>query len=119
MKRTLTSYLRAVLTIVFAMGLIASSNSRMVTHDVVELSQVVADHHTKTAEHGHSHEDRVDVMHAYHGHAHVVADHDHNIAFLPPRAATAVIPPTPTGWVLSNYAMPDRRSFELERPPRV
>jgi hypothetical protein len=119
MTRTVTGYLRIVLTIALAMGMILSSNSRMVSHDITELAKIVNEHHDEIADHGHAHEDIVDVMHAYHGHAHDVADHDHNIAFLPPRRSSGMMPTTRTNWALASYAMPDRREFDLDRPPRA
>ena len=119
MTRIVTGYLRIVLTIAFAVGIILSSNSRMVSHDITELAKIVTEHHAEIADHGHAHEDIIDVMHAYHGHAHDVADHDHNIAFLQPRTTSGVLLPTRTNWALASYAMPDRRGFDLDRPPRV
>ncbi|MFT6121241.1 MAG: hypothetical protein ACJAXK_003202 [Yoonia sp.] len=119
MIRTVTGYLRIVLTIALAVGMIASSNSRMVSHDITELAKIVTKHHAEIADHGHAHEDIVDIVHAYHGHAHDVADHDHNIAFLPPRTSSGLVLPKRANWALASYAMPDRRGFDLDRPPRV
>ena len=108
-----------MLTIALAVGMMLSANSRSVTHDFTELVKIVAEHHAEIEEHGHSHEDIVDVMHAYHGHSHEIADHDHNIAFLPPREASGALLPTSTNWAVSDSAMPDRRDYGLDRPPRV
>jgi hypothetical protein len=119
MTRIVTGYLRIVLTIALAVGMISSSNSRMVSHDITELAKIVTEHHAEIADHGHAHDEVVSVMDAYHGHAHDVADHDHNTAFLPPRTSSGMIPSTRSGWALANYVMPDRRSFDLDRPPRV
>ncbi len=119
MTRTVTSYLRIALTIALAVGMILSSNSRMAAHDVTELAQIAVNHSDEIDEHGHAHEDIVGVMDAYHGHAHDVADHDHNIAFLQPRTSSGLVLPTRTNWALASYAMPDRSSFDLDRPPRV
>jgi hypothetical protein len=119
MTRIVTGYLRIVLTIALAVGMISSSNSRMVSHDITELAKIVTEHHDEIADHGHAHEDIVDVMDAYHGHAHDVADHDHNTAFLSPRTSSGMIPPTRSGWALASYLMPDRKDFDLDRPPRV
>jgi hypothetical protein len=108
-----------MLTIALAVGMLMSANSRSVTHDFTELAKIVAEHHAEIEEHGHSHEDIVDVMHAYHGNSHEVVDHDHNIAFLPPREASGALLPTSTNWAMSDRTMPDRRDYGLDRPPRV
>jgi hypothetical protein len=108
-----------MLTIALAIGMLLSANSRSVTHDFTELAKIVAEHYAEIKEHGHAHEDIIDVMHAYHGHSHEIADHDHNIAFLPPRDASGSITPTSTSWAMANSAMPGRREFGLDRPPRV
>ncbi len=119
MTRLVTGYFGIVLTIALAVGMILSSNSRMAAHDVTELAQSAVDHGDEIEEHGHAHEDIVNVMDAYHGHAHDVADHDHNTAFLQPRTSSGVELPTRTNWALASYAMPDRSGFDLDRPPRV
>jgi hypothetical protein len=119
MTRTATGFFRIVLTVALAVGMVLSANSRSVTHDLTELAKIVAEHHAEIEEHSHTHEDIVDVMHAYHGHAHDVADHDHNIALLPPRASSGMVLSARTNWALASYAMPDRRGFDLDRPPRL
>ena len=91
----------------------------MVSHDLANLTPNAAAHKAEIVGHGHAHDEIVNVMDAYHGHAHDVADHDHNIAFLPPRPSSGIVPPTRTKWALAHYAMPDRRGFDLDRPPRV
>ena len=108
-----------MLTMALVVGMMLSSNSRSVTHDPTELAKIVAEHHAEIEEHGHSHEDIVDVMHAYHGHSHEIADHDHNIAYLPPREASDTLSPTSTNWAMSDRAMRGRRDNSLDRPPRV
>lgn len=115
----ITGYLRGLLTIALAVGMLLSANSRSVTHDFNELAKIVAEHHAEIEEHGHAHQDIVDLMHAYHGHSHEVADHDHNIAFLPPREPSGSVRPTSSSWAMENSAMPDRRDYGLDRPPRV
>jgi hypothetical protein len=119
MIRIVTGYLRIMLTIALAVGMLLSSNSRMVSHDIIELAKIVADPSAEIADHGHAHEDIVDVMDAYHGHAHDVADHDHNVAFLPPRPSSGIVLSTRTNWALANASMPDRRDSGLDRPPRA
>jgi hypothetical protein len=119
MTRRITEYLRGLLTFALTVGMLLSANSRSVSHDFKELAKIVAEHHAEIQEHGHAHEDIVDVMHAYHGHSHEIADHDHNIAFLSPRDPSGSIMPTRKSWAMANSAMPDRRDFGLDRPPRV
>lgn len=119
MTRRITGYLKGLLTIALAVGMILSANSRSVTHDVLELTEIVAEHQAEIEQHGHAHEDIVDLMHAYHGHSHEVADHDHNIAFLPPRDPSGSIVLTSTRWAIAHSAMAERRDFGLDRPPRV
>jgi len=119
MTLAITGYLRGMLTIALAVGMLLSANSRSVTHDFTELAKIVAEHHAEIAEHGHAHEDIIDLMHAYHDHIHEIADHDHNIAFLPPRDPSGFIMPTSTSWMMAPSAMADRRDYGLERPPRV
>jgi hypothetical protein len=119
MTRAIAGYLRGLLTIALAIGMLLSANSRSVTHDFTELAKIVAEHHAEIEEHGHAHEDIVDVMHAYHGHSHEIADHDHNIAFLPPRDAMSTPMPSGSSWAMANSALADRRDYGLDRPPRV
>ena len=119
MTRAITGYLRGLLSIVLAIGMLLSANSRSVTHDFNELAKIVPEHHAEIEEHGHAHEDIIDLMHAYHGHGHETADHDHNIAFLPPREPSGSIRPTSSSWAMAHSAMPDRRDYGLDRPPRV
>lgn len=119
MIRQITGYLKGLLRIALAVGMLLSANSRSVTHDFTELAKTVAEHHAEIEEHCHAHEDIVDLMHAYHGHSHEIADHDHNIAFLPPRDPSGPVVPTSTSWAMANSAMPDRRDYGLDRPPRA
>ncbi|OAN79208.1 hypothetical protein A8B78_12950 [Jannaschia sp. EhC01] len=119
MQRKAKTVLNVVLVITLAVGVALSANVRIVAHDLTGLSQIVAEHQAEIEDHGHAHEDIVDLMHAYHGHSHDVKDHDHNIAFLPPRQGTTFDVPTTEGWASARYTMPDRRDFGLDRPPRV
>lgn len=119
MKRKITGYLRGILAVALVVGIVLSANARSVTHDLGALAKIVADHQAEIEEHGHAHEDIVDLIHAYQGHSHEIADHDHNIAFLPTRDVIAAPLPTSTSWALAQYGMPDRRDHGLDRPPRV
>jgi hypothetical protein len=113
------SYLGVILTIALALGMVALSNSRMVSHDTTNLLLIVADQQVLIVEHGHAHDEVVSVMDAYHGHAHDVTDHDHNTAFLPPLSSSRMVLSSRSNWDFAHYAMPDRRAFDLDRPPRV
>jgi hypothetical protein len=119
MSRRLAVFLRVALTIALTVGMLASSNERAASHEVFELARIIADHQNETMEHGHAHEDIVDLMHAYDGHAKDLADHDHNIAFLPPSAPPGISSPLPATRTFAGHAMPDRNDFDLDRPPRA
>ena len=124
MIRQATIFLRYAMTIALALGVVLSSDARLVSHDVTDLAKIVAGHNADfkgSQDHGHDHEDKdiVDVMHAYLGHAHEMVDHDHNIAFLAPRHSTGFIAPARTSRSLTKIAMLDRRAFDLDRPPRA
>ena len=119
MTRIVTDYLRIVLAIALTVGMISSSNSLMAAHGVTGLAPIAVVHSDAVEEHGHAHEDIVSVMDAYHGHAHDVADHDHNVAFLSSRPSSGLELPTRTNWTLANAAMLDRGGIDLDRPPRV
>ena len=119
MTRKIAAYLRGMIAVALAVGIVLSANARSVTHDLTALAKITADHQAEIEEHGHAHEDIVDLMHAYHGHGHEIADHDHNIAFLPPREVVAEPLPTSTSWKLAHNGMADRRDHGLDRPPRV
>ena len=119
MTRKIAAYFKGILVAALAVGIVLSANARSVTHDLTALAEIVAEHQAEIEEHGHAHEDIVDLMHAYHGHGHEIADHDHNIAFLPHREAVAELLPTSASWKLAHNGMPDRRDHELDRPPRV
>lgn len=98
------AYLRLMLTIGLAVGMLFYADSCSVTPDFTELTQIIAEHHAEIEEHGQSHE---------------ITDHDHNIAFLPQPDPSGSIMLTSTSWVMANSAMADRRDYGLDRPPRV
>lgn len=107
-----------MLTVVLAVAMLLASNARIASHDLPELAQIVADHQNEIPEHGHARDDVVNLVHAYHGHGHDVADHDHNVAFLPDRKASGTMMPTRSNWRMANSALPGRSTFDLDRPPR-
>lgn len=119
MRRKAKIVVKVALTIVLVVGMVLSANVRVVSHDLSELTQLVAEHDAGIEEHGHAHDDAVDLIDAYHGHSHDVADHDHNIAFLPPRTPSITVLPTGSTWALANNVFEDHSDFGLERPPRV
>lgn len=119
MTKRLMGYLGIMLITALTVGMILSPNSRMVSHDPMELAQIIADHHAEIEEHGHVHEDIADLLHAYHGHAHDTVDHDHNAAFVLPRPDASVIVPREQRWIMGNNLMPDLGDYRWDRPPRV
>jgi hypothetical protein len=119
MPRGMSTFVRGLLTIFLMAGIISSANVRDVAHDPMELSQILADHHAEVEHHGHAHEDIIDLLHAYHGHAHQLLDHDHNVMSLPPRSDMSMVMPASLKRPMANFAMLTRRDFGLERPPRV
>lgn len=119
MTKRLKTYLRIMLIAAFAAGMVFSPSSRTVSHDFSELVKIIADHHVEIEAHGHVHEDIADLLHAYHGHAHEAADHDHNVAFVLPRPASNMVVPNEQRWIMRNTLMPDLGDYGWERPPRV
>jgi hypothetical protein len=107
-----------MLTVILAVAMLLASNARIASHDLSELAQIVAYHQNEIAEHEHAHDDVVNVAHAYHGHGHDVADHDHNVAFLPDRKASGTMMPTRSNWQFADSALPSRSIADLDRPPR-
>jgi hypothetical protein len=107
-----------MLTVVLAVAMLLVSNARIAAHDLPQLTQIVTDHHTDIAEHGHAHDEVVSAFDAYHGHGHDVADHDHNVAFLPDRKASGKMMPTRSNWRIADSALPSRCIADLDRPPR-
>lgn len=114
-----TRYMKELLAVVLAVGIILSANSRSITHDTTELAKIVAEYHAEIEEHGHAHEDIADLIHAFHGHHHEINDHDHNIAFLLPRESITTPFLTGTGLVRADFGKPDLIEYRLDRPPRV
>lgn len=118
-RQQIRNLVRLMLTVILAVAMLMSSYARMQSHDLAELAQVAADYQSETADHGHAHDEIIETIDAYHGHGHDVADHDHNIAFLPTRTMLMIIAPDRANWVMANSALPDRSAFDLHRPPRV
>lgn len=111
--------LRTLFVLALAVGVVVSANSRTVSHNFIELAEIIAQHDAAVDDHGHSHEDIIDIIHAAHEHAHEIAEHDHNIAFLPPRQRDQIIPFIGQNWSMMNTNIPDPINYSLDRPPRV
>jgi len=119
MKRQAISFLRFALTIALAVGIGLSSTAQTKSHNLLKIAEIMAQHEAEIKDHGHAHDDIVDVIHAFQGHAQEMVDHDHNTAFLPPRCGTGVIAPARTNWSLTEIALSDRTAYGLDRPPRA
>ena len=119
MKRQVNSVLRFALTIALAVGIMLSSNAQSELQEFAEVAELLAEHQAEIDDHGHSHDDIVDILHIFQGHAHEMADHDHNTAFLPPRRSAGIIAPSSANWSLTEIAASDRSAYDLDRPPRV
>jgi len=118
MIRQATSFMRFAMTIALAVGIMLSPAVQSPPHELAQIGQIIAKHHAEIEDHGHTHEDTVDVTHVLQGHAHEMTDHDHNTAFLPPKRSTGFIAPLHTNWSLTQITMSDRRAFDMDRPPR-
>ena len=99
MKRQATSFLRFALTIALAVAIMLSSNAQSQFQEFAKIAEIMAEHQAEIDDHGHAHDDIVDILHIFQGHAHEMADHDHNTAFLPPRRSAGIIAPTSTNWL--------------------
>lgn len=119
MIRPALTFLRFALTIALAVGVGMSSNAQSQPHDLAKIAEIITQHQDEIKDHGHGHEEIVDVVHAYQGHAHEMADHDHNMAILPPKRSTGFIAPACTNWSLTEITMSGRNAFGLDRPPRT
>lgn len=119
MIERLQASLKYTALVVLAAAMILSANARVVAHDPGEIAKIVADHHQEIKHHGHAHEDIADILQAYHGHGHETADHDHNIAFLPPREQASEHVPNKSRWVVVDHGTADFSGSRLDRPPRT
>ena len=119
MKRQAISFLRTAITVALAVGVMLSSNAQSQSHEFAKIAAIMAEHQAEVENHGHAHEDIVDILHVFQGHAHEMADHDHNTAFLPPRRSTGMIVLERASWSLAEIAFSDVRAYDLDRPPRV
>lgn len=118
MKQQAIFFLRYALVLILAIGIVMASGSKILSHNPADLMQIVTDHQIEAADHGHTHEDIVDIMHAYDGHAHDIADHDHSPALLPARRGASALAPVRRSWPMVQLAASGRKPIGLERPPR-
>tara|TARA_R110000868_G_scaffold189300_1_gene432200 strand:- start:4798 stop:5163 length:366 start_codon:yes stop_codon:yes gene_type:complete len=120
MARRLKITIHLVLTVSLTLALVLSSNLHSASHDPVAIAAIAAQHVAETGAHGHSHEetDSESPSHAFHGHAHDAADHDHNVAFLPPRDASNRLILDSSQWLLALTRTWQGPAFDLDRPPR-
>ena len=113
------TFLRYIMSAALAAGIFLSSNAQSDPHDLAQLAQILTDHKLEVENHGHAHEDIVNIIHAYQSHGPEIADHDHNIAFLTPRRSNGMVEATSAILVPSATVLSGRRAFDLDRPPRV
>ena len=111
--------LRFALTIALAVGVMLSPNAQSELREFTEIAELLAEHQAEIEDHGHSHDDIVDILHIFQGHAHEMADHDHNTAYLSPKRGLGFMAPSSANWPLTETAASDRSAYDLDRPPRV
>lgn len=66
-------FMRYALALILTVGIVMASGSKALSHNPADLMQILTDHQAESADHGHVHEETVDVIHAYDGHAHDIA----------------------------------------------
>jgi hypothetical protein len=71
------------------------------------------------AEHGHAHGDTIDALWALHGHAHDVADHDHNWALTPVGNAWVELGTVDAHLDGHKQGIAALLTYTIEHPPRV
>ncbi|MBZ8119853.1 hypothetical protein KUD11_14525 [Roseovarius sp. LXJ103] len=119
MKRQVNSVLRYAMIIALAVGIMLSPYAQSELHEFAEIAELLAEHQAEIEDHGHSHDDIVDILHIFQGHAHEMADHDHNTAYLSPKRGLGFIAASSANWSLTETAASDRSAYDLDRPPRV
>lgn len=122
MRRQAENFLRYMLAASLMLALVLSPNAWTASHKPDAAAAAAAQYQADIAAHGHSHADPVDLAaylsQIFHGHAHDVADHDHNTAFLPPRAAVGMPLPDRSRRALASARLKQGHAAGLERPPR-
>jgi hypothetical protein len=119
MKRQSTSFLSFALTLALAVAFMVSSEAQSESYDFVKIAEIMAEHQTDIEDHGHSHDDIVDLMHVFQSHAHEMAEHEHITSFLMPCETTSAILLTSIRLATAVNAMRGRQSYGLDRPPQV
>lgn len=118
MKRQIATFFQYTLTFALALGIVLSANARIVSHNPTDLAQIAAQEQTSIEDHGHDHDDLVDVADAYHGHPHDMVDHDHSVAVLPQRREANYFTTGNTVWIKIASDLPDHKPIDFDRPPR-
>lgn len=99
--------IRSALAVMLVIALFMSPNAQSLSHDPIALA---------VAEHGHLHDDLGAIPHALHGHD--VMDHDHTVAFLPPRETPKTTDTKDAPWRMAAVRLGQAAAFDLDRPPR-
>ncbi len=118
MKRQIATLFQHALTFALAMGILLSANARIASHNPPDLAQIATQQQTSIEDHGHDHDDLVDVADAYHGHPHDMVDHDHTVAVLPQRREVDYLAAASTDWIMIASNLPDHTPIDFDRPPR-
>jgi hypothetical protein len=119
MTRQAISFLRFALTLALAVGFTLSSEAQSKSYDFARIAEIMSEHQAEIEDHGHSHDDIVDIMHVFQSHAHEMAEYEHITSFLPPCEATSAILPTSIRLIMADNAMRGRQDYGLDRPPTV
>jgi hypothetical protein len=119
MRRQAILFMRFALTLALAVGFTLSSEAQSKSYDFAKIAEIMSEHQAEIEDHGHSHDDIVDIMHVLQSHAHEMAEYEHITSFLPPCEATSAIPPTITRLAMADNAMRGRQDCGLDRPPTV
>jgi hypothetical protein len=119
MTRQAISFLRFALILALAVGFTLSSEAQSKSYDFAKIAEIMSEHQAEIEDHGHSHDDIVDIMHVFQSHAHEMAEYEHITSFLPPCEATSAILPTSIRLIMADNAMRGRQHYGLYRPPTV
>lgn len=87
LKHRFDSLMQLALAISLAIAFVLSPVSNQKSHSLFAVAEVAAHHIEEAAHHGHPHDNAAETIgHAFSGHVHNAADHDHNVLFLMPDA---------------------------------
>jgi ABC-type Zn2+ transport system substrate-binding protein/surface adhesin len=122
MMRRYENLVRLIAAVSMMLASIWSPLAQLNAHSPVAAAQLAAQHQNmqEISDHGHSHDnDADDLAHAFHGHVHNAADHDHNLAFVIPRSAIRVNAPDNLHGAAALQHVRWGLVFDLDRPPRA